>query len=114
MKPDNVSHFVPKCMDFSYIKYVQFAHIKSDEMQSIAIGNIFVLYGPKHLSKGRSSFANVDVWSQYHILETKKNAKDFEIAHKNTWAICNVHTILTEHVPKMQLINTVWTSWTTN
>ena len=33
-----------------------------------------------------------------------------KIAHKNTWAICNVHTILTES----QLTNMVFTSWATN
>ena len=50
MQPDNVSHFCQSCMDFSCSKYVQFAHITSDKMQSITINNIFVLW-PKPLQK---------------------------------------------------------------
>ena len=72
--------FCQSCMDFRCSKYVQFAHIRiSDEMQSITISNIFVLW-PKPLSKGWCSFANLDIWKPRKMQKLGNSTR-------NTWAI---------------------------
>ena len=86
--------FCQSCMDFSCSKYVQFAHITiSDEMQSITISNIFVLW-PKPLSKGWCSFANLD------ILKPRKMQKLGNSTQKHIYAM-----------PTPFLLTVSWQTW---
>ena len=97
--------FCQSCIDFSCSKYVQFAHITiSDEMQSITIRNIFVLW-PKPLSKGWCSFANLDIWKPRKMQKlgnsTQKHMGYMQCPHHSYWESVDKHGL---HIMDNKLI----------